>query len=324
MNNKISKKIVIPFVSTVMGFALIGGIGGSFAWYQYNSRATASFIGTSVAQGGSLQISNDGTNFGRNVYPYSTNKQQLFPVTFGKMGANNALPANAYYEPHYGQVDFTTWKQAAAGSQYVQFDVYLRTMVADGTAESGYVRAAMPVYLDQIVLADATSTKIASEALRVHIAVEGGSNFLISHGTVTDMPLYGTLDLDGVEGADKQGDYIFDEGYDTSLIYGQVYDGQNPTNPTQTCTAAANMVVTRESDGTIDPTTNASKLICTTLTQAEYEANSNKDVKMTVTVWLEGWQQYNFDANNPAMWNPSKTGFTDVNVGLRFDVGDVF
>ena len=51
-----NKKIIIPLFSTIAGLSLIGGTSGAVAWYQYNTRVTTSFVGTSVADSGILQI----------------------------------------------------------------------------------------------------------------------------------------------------------------------------------------------------------------------------------------------------------------------------
>ena len=304
MNTKISKKLVIPFVSTVMGFALIGGIGGSFAWYQYNSRATASFIGTSVANTGSLLISNTGvsTEFGRNVYPYSTNKKQLHPVTFGEIGAT-AVPGTAYVQPEPGKGPYSEWTVATNGSEYVQFDVYLKAIQADANETSGYKQVSKPVYLSDIHLEDVTANHTASEALRVHLAVEGGSTFLISKNAVTNLALYGGLDLDSDGQKDKNGNYVFDSGYDTETVYGKEGDKQ-------TTIGVDTIKAVRDANGDFP---SAATKICDT------KADAN--VKITVTVWLEGWHQYGEGTATSAIWNPAKTGFTDVNVGLTFDVG---
>ena len=306
MNNKISKKIIIPFVSTVMGFALIGGIGGSFAWYQYNSRATASFIGTSVANSGSLLISNTGNSgeFSRNVYPYSNNAKKLYPVTFGAL-SDGDVPGTAYVQPEAGKGAYADWKTATNGSEYVQFDVYLKAIQADGTEDSGYAQVAKAVYLSDITLEDVTSGHTASDALRVHLAVNDGADgtFLISKNTVTNLALYGGLDLDADGSDDKKGDYIFDDDYDEDVVYGN--DGE-----TQTTVGIDTIKAVRNASG--DFPTGSTK-ICDTL--------ATGNVKITVTVWLEGWHQYGSGTATTAIWNPAKTGFTNVNVGLTFDVG---
>ena len=53
---KINKKVLVPVFATAMGLSVIGGITGAVAWYQYNSKVSTSFVGTSVADTGVLQL----------------------------------------------------------------------------------------------------------------------------------------------------------------------------------------------------------------------------------------------------------------------------
>ena len=83
---KNNKKVLIPLLATVAGLSIVGGVGGAVAWYQYSTRANASFIGSSVAESGVLQISRDGVNWGRDAYYKQDDPsyvQSFSPVTFG-------------------------------------------------------------------------------------------------------------------------------------------------------------------------------------------------------------------------------------------------
>ena len=53
---KINKKVLIPLFATAMGLSVIGGVSGAVAWYQYNTKVQASFMGVTTADGGVLQI----------------------------------------------------------------------------------------------------------------------------------------------------------------------------------------------------------------------------------------------------------------------------
>ena len=46
---KVNKKLIVPFLSSVIGLSIAGGLGGAFAWYQYNTQVSVSFVGSSVA-----------------------------------------------------------------------------------------------------------------------------------------------------------------------------------------------------------------------------------------------------------------------------------
>lgn len=314
---KLNKKILVPVLSTVMGLSLIGGVSGAVAWYQYNSRVTASFVGSSVANTSVLQIGTDGANntidWGRDkVFGTTANDNKLLPVTFGQMAANNALPAKAFHSPEAGAGDYDKgWEEATAGVEYVQFKIYLRAMASDASESSGYKQVAKDVYLSDIVLEDAENSPAdISEALRIHIAVKNGSNFLISENKIQNLNLYGPLDLDMVEGSDTKGGYAWEEGRDSELEYGHKPD-------TQSTLGIADIVQARDENEHMPETPN-SKRICQTPTTGETE--------ITVTVWIEGWHKYGLNEAASAVWNPFERAGTEndpapIHVGLTFDTG---
>jgi hypothetical protein len=302
-----------------MGLSLVGAITGVVAWYQYSTRATASFIGTSVANTGLLQI---GKKTGTNTYTWyrdlsgatlteTTNGNKLTPVTFGAI-ADGTIPGTAYMQPEAGtkrgDTDaYANWKHAKAGEEYLQFEVYLQAKKVANNATTGADELVeVPVYLSDITLADVTSGKLASEALRVHIAVDGEttSTFLISKTSQTQLPLYGNLDLDGDGEKDVVGGYQWEEGRNALLEYGKNGD-------TQTTKGISELVVARDESGNITGTDLANKKILTT--------KSTGPTKLTITIWLEGWHFYS--GSNTAIWDGTKTANTNVNVGLTFDVG---
>ena len=120
---KMNKKIIIPLFSTIAGLSLIGGTSGAVAWYQYNTRVTTSFVGTSVADSGVLQIGykaegSSSIAWGRDNYETgSTNDNKLEPVTFGALGTGNALPSTAYANPEAGKGLYSQWVAATKGKQ---------------------------------------------------------------------------------------------------------------------------------------------------------------------------------------------------------------
>lgn len=306
-----NKKIIIPLFSTIAGLSLIGGTSGAVAWYQYNTRVTTSFVGTSVADSGILQIgykadSSSPIAWGRDNYETgSTNANRLEPVTFGALGTNNALPSTAYANPEAGKGAYEQWVTATKGKQYIQYDIYLRARQADATEESGYKQVAKDVYLSDIVLDAVTTGKTSiQDALRVHLAVDGGSNFLISRGTVTDLALSGNLDLDGDGQPDKKGGYAWSTDKDTAVVYGR-------SGEKQTTLGINDIKATRGADGEFNPAQNTK--ICSTL--------ADGDQKITVTVWLEGWQTYGEGTAASAIWDVFKTADSTIHVGMTFDVG---
>ena len=350
---KMNKKIIVPFLSTVVGLSLAGGVGGAFAWYQYNSQVTASFVGTSVADTSVLQIGHDATRmvpddpedpngtkhaesyiaWGRD---YSVPNGNLVPVTFGQLVTSdapaskpNCLPSQAYGSPEAGKQvneNYSSWMKIDPNDGYAQFKVYLKAVKADKVTQ-----ADLDVYLSDITIqgvgeTSAASSKLVSDAVRIHLNVDNDKNRLISKTaigthvegegenakTVGNLNLYGPLDLDGNGENDKPAGYSWEtSGSSADIVYGRQGD-------TQTTEGIADVKHTRNEDGTF--TTNASKKICTTKTSG--------NVEITITVWLEGWHLLKSEVDgenvtNSAVWNPTYSADLDVRVGLTFDVGKV-
>ena len=334
---KLNKKIAVPILSTAMGLSLIGGVGGAVAWYQYNSRVTASFVGSSVADSTVLQIGQkvdvgaqtEHIEWGRNVNFGVDNK--LTPVTFGSLvntsTVTDGLKNQAYGYPEAGATSYENgWTKVAANKGYVQFKVYLRAYDITSTEETGKKLAAKDVFLSDLtinrVIPDQDPrnplliTKDITDAVRVHIAVKDGDNFMISKTKIEgeELPLFGNMDLDGVNGFDTvhESKYVWDQTGQNSLItYGNGGDYQ-------VTRGIEDIVVARNSETGYMPKsgeTNYDKKILTT--------SANDVTEVTVTVWLEGWALLG-DASatqSAAVWNAYQTADFGIQVGMQFDCG---
>ena len=329
-----NKKLIVPFLSTIIGLSIAGGLGGAFAWYQFNSQVMTAFIGQSVADTGLLQIGYSATGnqedaqWGRNYVIPNTN--DLVPVTFGQLGDNNVLPSTAYGYPEAGGQsgsDYTKgWQVVENKHGYYQYSIYLRALVTDPAAQAvpadqiaaGYKLAKKDVYLSDIVLqglGDNAQGTLITNAIRVHIDVNGGKKMLIANKTVTNLPLFGKLDLDGDGYNDKYDVMPWDENYNNELTYG--ISGQY-----QSALAAADVKKSPDTNGLYpehDDDNPDPKLICTT-------SDGVNMTKITITVWLEGWQvlKNNTDNDNlSATWNPVMNAGDEkeIHVGLVFDAG---
>lgn len=331
---KINKKLIVPFLSTVVGLSIAGGLGGAFAWYQFNSQVRTGLIGSSVAEAGVLQI---GYKDNQDNYVWGSNRNMpnatLIPVTFGALKDDGTLPQSyAFGYPEAGQQGGnsygTGWTEIQNGHGFVQYDIYLRALKADANAAGdpnadiapGYKLVEQDVYLSEIILEDVeTENKTVEEALRVHYQVEGGKNELISKTAITSqdpLNLHGKLDLDG----DGQWDTPANTGHawntsTTPITYG--INGQ-----TQVTKGIADVRQARDSDGKMpehDAQNPNPKCVCRTSTGVM--------TKITITVWLEGWSLLTAiaDPDNPqpaeSVWNPKVNADIDVHVGLTFDVG---
>ena len=320
---KMNKKLVVPFLASVCGLSIAGGLGGAFAWYQFNSQVRTSFIGTSVAEAGILQIGYEDDNGdmvgGRDRLLPNAN---LIPVTFGQLASDGSLGAHAYGRPEVGKQlgngYSTGWDEIENGKGFYQYDIYLRALKSDPAApgddsqdiKPGYKLAAQDVYMSKLTLEDANqgSDALITNALRVHLDVNGGKKIILSKNKVTSLSLYGQLDLDGDGALDTYDVDPWESNFGTVCNYG--INGQ-----TQTTLGASEIVQERDSDGMMPSEAN-DKLICTTST-------GQNMTKITVTVWLEGWSLLKVDntSSTSNVWNPAMNAGMQVHVGMVFDAG---
>lgn len=304
---KINKKLIVATLSTALGLGIVGSISGTVAWYQYSTKGMVSIIGNNVSEGGVLQISKNGTEWAKDLYTNDVKGSfsgSFIPVTFGESKKDEALPAQAYQNPIYGFPAMTSWKQATANTHYLQYDIYLRAQKYNAAGELELF--ATPVYISDMVIADAAgSTKSIAKAARVHIDVDGGSKFLIAKD-VEEVTTHGQLDLDGNDSPDPVVDYQWNNPSNT-CDYGKQ---ATPTNEDKLSSyTIAQVKTTRDSDGVLD-TAHGTKILDTSASAA---------VKVTITIWLEGWQEFGSPAS--AIWDYADQGGAQFNVGITFDVG---
>lgn len=317
-----NKKLLIPLFATVVGLSVVGGISGAVAWYQFNTRVNASFVGTSVADSGILQISSEkDTGYGRDVYKTnSARNNKLTPVTFGygdtTAGKGASLPSKAYCYPEAGIEDMEKWTEARKNYEYIQFDLYLKAQKISGSSTT---YSATDVYLSEMFLNSVEATAERQEvarALRVHLAVfedlsseTPTRNFLISREG-KQVNLHGNLDLDGNGQLDRKHGWAWEtadiqniegEGSANPLIdYGKGNNSQASWAMTTSATEAE-LVAGQETNYILAPRyagTETSSLQKGDLIHKLVGVNANKicttkadgtPVKITVTVWVEGW-----------------------------------
>ncbi len=323
---KMNKKLIVPFLSTIIGLSIAGGLGGAFAWYQFNSTVTTAFIGQSVADTGLLQIgymdSSSDMHWGKEYVLADTN---LIPVTFGQLNTDGSLRSTAYGYPEAGKQsgsDYTSgWTPIQQGKGFYQYDIYLRALKADSQATGdasqqinpGYKLVEKDVYISNLVLEgvdDNTNGTLITNAMRLHLDVKDGTKTLVSNKAVTNLALSGQLDLDGNGLVDTYDVMPWESGYGDPVMYGI-------TGETQTTKAISDVVETPDPTTGLYPSTATAKKICTTKTGAEM-------VKITVTVWLEGWALLKNKADSDdlsAVWNPAMNSGMKVHAGIVFDAG---
>ena len=102
-------RIVIPTLSICLGAAIVGSISGTVAWYQYSTRVSAAYLGTSAGTSGNLKLRIKGSNtanddkwstslthtdIGNYIDAYLAEKnlsQDIMPITSGNMTEDAAL-----------------------------------------------------------------------------------------------------------------------------------------------------------------------------------------------------------------------------------------
>ena len=315
---KINKKLIVGAMGVLVGSGLVGSIFGSTAWYQYSTRATMSYMGTSVHCTEALQISLNGTDW----YSDLTSAQiiaaagthtgmKIQPVTEGAARAKDLKTAPTAFKgnPIYQYFDYNHWIDAD-NAAYLQYNVYLRVKDINGAAVDSFL--AKDVYLADLTVAahanDATGYANAgvqaadfAKGLRFHIT-DGSTkgNLLTTHTEDITTKLGGYLDLNNDTANDKSVGYEWEET--TATKYGD---------------DTLEQVAGKMSDFDVDDSVAD---FVTTGKTALGQTNTNGDtnaLKFTVTIWLEGWAELGTPAKS--IWDVSKY-IHDFQVGMRFAV----
>lgn len=311
-------RLIVPALTLLAGLTLAGSISGTIAWYQYSTRANGAYLGMSGGTTGNLQLRLDGgewlTRLTKNdiaSYLAANNLgQKVQPITSGEMDKDDALPADFYRNPIAGKGEYSKW-QKADESNYVSLPLEFRFVERNGSGENN---VAKDVYLSDLYIAaddaNGTAKKDLSDAIRFHVASDDGVNQinrLISKNGGS-IAVNGKLDLDGdgeLDQAYTGNKYGFGDGNQlVDVVYGEgnqvayaakVEDGL--------------LVKTNEDDLDLDELelNGASKSIGKTL------ASSSEYLKVNITIWVEGWQEF---ANSP-IWDADY-------IDSQFDIGFEF
>lgn len=118
------KKIVVPALAICVGAAVAGSVSGTVAWYQYSTRASTAYLGTTAGTAGNLKLrikgSNTSTNDGwvnsltkEDIAAYLEGKsvgQNIIPITGSNLGPDSAIKtynaAAANEEPNHKPLFF--------------------------------------------------------------------------------------------------------------------------------------------------------------------------------------------------------------------------
>lgn len=296
--NKLTKKIIVSTLAVAMGAALVGSISGTVAWYQYSTRVTAQMSGTSAGTSRNLQIASDAAvvsdehnaAWDYNVAP--AKKADMAPST---VEITDGVVSDFYEHPVYQY--FTSWKEADA-NDYFSYDLYFQSL------KQGNVREAVDVYLTAFELKDNSGndlTGIIAEALRIEMAVyttadgsawtKQSSKILSKTAGTTETSDY--LNLNNRDGGtnfnmDHNG-FLADDSDGVATKY------QAGTSTSYTTVAPTTLLA----DDTDPYAFSGGEVLFSTAT--------NFAVKMSVKVWIEGWQK---TETNPQVSVPEGTDAT--------------
>ena len=223
---KINKaKFVVASLVICSTFALVGSISSTIAWYQYSTRVSTVYLGTSAGAEGNLKLRIKGTETWlsdltyKDIADYLESKnigQKVTPITSGSMGADDALTADDngayifYKNPKENLAERVSYSDWLLGdtSMYVSIPFELAYIVKEGE-DTSYL--SKDVYISDLLIQEDwknkqdtnNQKKDLSSAIRVHISSYESNdqanttfNRLISKNGGTILT-EGYLDLDG-------------------------------------------------------------------------------------------------------------------------------
>lgn len=311
-------KLAAIMLSSARGLAFIGSIGGTIAWYQYSTLATAAVSGSSAKCTENLQVAvgtGEGLTFKSSLttneianYLKNTRAEAdqatvtvLKPVTAGNQDKNatlNGLKSN----PVYQHGPYTDWEDAV-NTDYVTFPLTFRVLDIDGNSGNTLLNRDSKLGLSDITIEgkdvagnEAEGKADISSAIRVHFSSKDGDtdvNRLVSKAggeTVT----HGPLDLNGDGKDDTRAKYEWDNS-STAIDYGSA-------DSKETSYSAAEMST---KDGI--NYTNYIGVI-----------PANQTLTVNVTIFREGWQV--LEGSTTAIWDATKVIGANYRVGRSFEI----
>ena len=343
-------KMIVATLGIVAGAATVGSISGTVAWFQYNTRVTAAYVGTSASVSRNLQIRIQDSNFASGAYNgeadanwktnlevaditgYLTakagldtaakqkgNGQHFSPVTFGKAARDAALPNTGAFvngpksNPMAGQFEYTSWFDAAA-NEYITIPLQVRLLNA---AEAGM--ASKNIYLTDLTLQKDSTEAAAndlSSALRVHF--DSTTKQLWSKDGVSAVTS-AKLDLDSDPGNDKVRDTRYNWS-GTELVdgvYGD-YKVEDEKHVVDDTAVVASYNAGAKNTANSPMANDSTAALTTTNAIALGATNSSGMLDINVTIWLEGWSLL----GGSAIWSKNYAN-SKFNVGMSFATPNV-
>ena len=305
---KIKNKLIAGGLMSVVACALVGSITGTFAWYQYSNSATASMHGVSIGASQNIQMKMDDANAEwingnldwDDIYPYLSQTQsaqldatthdfKLAPVSNGSNNGNSALTKVNNVETWYGNPDGSQDKLPVVTTGYLQFSFYVRIAETDGSPNDQtqglkYTYPAGTLYVTDI----AGVASVMDFALRMHVNMGDSSYFVVNP-------------------TDEDADTV---NLSADLVQSRKYDWENSATDTTITyslpigSAAAGDLVSL-AHSAVKPTKNATTGKLENGKSVAIPANTG--VKLTVTLWIEGFANSEEDNDQTATVDESKT-----------------
>ena len=348
---KMPRKLVISSLTLLSAITLAGSVSGTVAWYQYSVRAQVAYTGTSAHCSKLLQISvDDGTTWGSDIKnsqlpgatfaPITTaaqdkdaplwtktKRESIYDEHGNKIGEQD-VSSLFYAQPDRGQGLYDKWS-LASNSSYAQFEILVKVKDVDG--QDPETNLENDVYLVDLTIEDANTANNLdlANAVRVHISteyVDNGAtetkNFLFAK-EAEELAVGGFLDVD----EDGEYDVVGYEWERHTCIYGAgtlvpaTYDDEgNELTPESvkdvpyqySYKADDQTIIAQEVDNNLVGGTPIGK----TSTGSDY-------LKVTVTIWLEGWSSLLHGVNglqDTSIWDEDSYIAQKFNVGMTFGV----
>lgn len=305
------RKLIISALVCLTGATLATSVTSTVAWFQYATRVTAAYTGTTAHCSKMLQVSVDGgSHWATDLLDADLSSTEVFePITTGAQTKNTAI-SQFYSSPDYRQGSYP-WVTAPVTS-YSQFTLWLKSTDVDenyGTASE--VRLENDVYLTDLTIANNNAAADLSKAIRVHFDAEspdGTHKYFLFARDVTSTAVGGTLDVNNDGELDKAG-----YEWQSELC---IYGGSGLVQTSYKASGDINNIIATDTNGVLSNGTSFGKT----------SSSSSSYLKITVTIWLEGWALLNTgntgnaQTSNTAVWNSTTYASKDFNVGMTFGV----
>jgi len=217
-------KLITGAITTIAGLGVVGSIGGTYAWYTYNTKTTASIYGSSVSCTNNLQVKlngEDSSNWRSDILSDEVN------IAAGTDGTLKPVSSHDGGKTFRGMpISHSNALTAAASSDYYSFQISFREKVV---GSNPIETISNNVYLTDVQI---SGNENIAPAVRMSFSNGGETWTLAPHSKSQSdkTQLYGSLDLDDNGSLDTQytddghitlsngsREYEWQKGYSTSL-----------------------------------------------------------------------------------------------------------